>query len=197
MTLHVSVILLAAGRSQRMGSSKPLLPLGEKLIINHCLDNLLAAELTDITVVTRQDSTQIRDVVSSYSIRTIANFDPQSDMAGSIRCGLADLNPKATGVLITLVDHPLVQPSTLRKLLTHHLNSPNSILLPVYHHKKGHPVLFPVSLIQDIFRLPTLRDIVHNNRSTIKEVKVGDRGVILDTDTPEDYKQLQEYHRNL
>lgn len=197
MTFHVSVILLAAGRSQRMGSSKPLLPLGEKLIIHHCLDNLLAAELTDITVVTRQDSVQIFDAISSYTVRNIINPDSQSDMAGSIRCGLADLNPKTTGLLITLVDHPLVQPSTLRKLHEYHLNSPNSILLPVYHHKRGHPALFPVSLIKDIFKLPTLRDIVRNNRSTIREVEVDDRGVILDTDTPEDYKKLQEYHQNL
>ncbi len=195
--MHVSVILLAAGRSQRMGSSKPLLPLGEKLVIHHCLDNLLAAGLRDITVVIRQDSKQIHDAVSSYPIRTTVNTDAQSDMAGSIRCGLVDLNPKATGVLVALVDHPLVQPSTLKKLRQYHLTNPNSILLPVFRHKKGHPVLFPVSVIKDIFELPTLRDIVRNNRSNTIDVDVDDRGVILDTDTPGDYMLLQQYHQKL
>ena len=191
------MILLAAGRSQRMGSSKPLLPLGEKLLIHHCLDNLLDAGLDDIAIVVRQDKEQLQEVLSSYTIRIIENKDSESDMAGSVRCGLSRLPPETSGVLVSLVDHPVVQPSTLRRLNEFHRLNSDSILLPVYQKKRGHPTLFPSILIQELLHLPTLRDIVHKNRNKIVELEVDDRGVILDTDTREDYQQLIKYYNYL
>ena len=180
-----------------MGRSKQLLPLGDKLLIHHCLDNLFQAGLPDITVVTRHDGEEVREAVSSYSVQITVNTDHRSDMAGSVRCGLSGIPSTTTGVLISLVDHPLVQVSTLEKIGSFHHDNQDRILLPTYLGKKGHPVLFPANLIENIFTMPTLRDIMRSNTQQIAEIKVDDRGIIMDTDTPEDYQRAIEYYRIL
>jgi len=191
MPPQVSAIVLAAGASRRMGRSKQLLPLGPKPVIRHCLDSVIAAGISDIMVVLGLDNDGIKAAISGMPVRTVVNSDTRSDMAGSIRHGLREIDPASAGVLVCLSDHPLVSPGTITSIMNAHRADPGSIIIPSYKGRRGHPTLFPRDVIEDIFRGTTLRDVIAAQAGKVRVVEVDDEGVILDLDTPEDYERAR------
>src|SRR5262245_18831151 len=103
----ISAIVLAAGRSVRMGQQKLLLPIGDKPMIAGIVDEVLRSPIDTITLVVGPDSTPVRDVVqggnraasTASRIVFITNSDPTGDMLSSVRCGLRALPPDCEGVL--------------------------------------------------------------------------------------------------
>src|SRR5215472_7207567 len=110
---EVAAILLAAGRSRRMGAFKPLLPFGETTVIESCLDSFRKSGVAEIVVVVGYRAEEIRRRVSGPSIRFAFNPDPDSEMSQSIACGVQELRENSKCVLIGLVDHPGVPPEVI------------------------------------------------------------------------------------
>ena len=187
---HIAAILLAAGQSKRMGSNKQLLPLEGKPFIRHCLDNLFKAGLNDIVVVLGSFGNQIEPVISKLPVSIAWNSAQDSEMADSVRIGMNALPANVTGVLVCLGDHPLVKASTIQKISSHFMTHPDKIIIPRYSGKKGHPTLFPRSVIEEIFTVSTLRDIVHRNHNRLAFLDSSDPGVAMDIDTPEDFEMI-------
>ena len=188
---HIGAILLAAGQSKRMGRSKQLLPLANKPAIHWCLDALLDAGFQDITVVLGPNGHEIADHIKEYPVTTVWNNNPESDMAGSVKVGSQALK-NASAILIVPVDHPLATSRTIKKLIDTHSRHPDKIIIPLHDNRKGHPTLFPKPIIDELSTLPTLRDIIHKNAQRIHLVKVEDEGILLNMNTPDDYKKIQE-----
>jgi CTP:molybdopterin cytidylyltransferase MocA len=174
-----------------MGSSKQLLPLGPKPVIRHCLDGLIAAGIQDIVVVLGIARDGITAAISGLPVRTIINGDPASDMAGSVRLGLGQTGPASSGVLVCPADHPLVSPGTITAIIQAHHASPDTIIIPMYDDRRGHPTLFPRAVINDIVRVATLRDVIAAHAGKVRMFAVQDEGVVLDLDTPEDYERAK------
>lgn len=196
MPQRVSAILLAAGRSQRMGRSKPLLPLGDRPVICHCLDGLLDAEIDEVIVVTAQNRAEIEFAVGALPVRLVDNPDPASDMAGSVRVGMQAVSAAATAVLVCPVDHPLVSAITLHALIEEHRLDPAAILIPFFKERRGHPTLFPRAVIEELHGAATLRDVVRRDPARVRLIEVADEGAVIDMDTPDDYARVQaEYWR--
>jgi len=174
-----------------MGKEKLLLPLGDRPVIVRCITALCEAGVHDIIVVTRLDGVAIRNLTDQCPVRQVINQDPASDMAGSVRAGL-----RVTGTDVVLVfpaDFPLVAPATIKELVS----VPGSgILIPRYRGKGGHPVLFPGKLLEEINTVPTLMTLIARHRDKVRYVDVPDRGILLDLDTPEDYRQMCEAFPN-
>jgi molybdenum cofactor cytidylyltransferase len=192
MLPQVSAIVLAAGSSRRMGRSKQLLPLGHSPVIRHCLDGIVASGLRDIVVVLGADHNGTAAAIRGMPVKTAVNADPGSDMAASIRLGLRQIDRASTGVLICLADHPLVSSETIMGLVNAHRASPDSILIPLYQGRRGHPTLFPRKAIEDIFSVETLRNVIASRVGSVRTVEVDDEGVVLDLDTPEDYERIKQ-----
>jgi CTP:molybdopterin cytidylyltransferase MocA len=95
-------------------------------------------------------------------------------------------------VLICLADHPLVSSETIMGLVNAHRSSPDSILIPLYQGRRGHPTLFPRKAIEDIFSVETLRDVIASRSGRVRTVDVDDEGVVLDLDTTEDYERIKQ-----
>jgi molybdenum cofactor cytidylyltransferase len=190
MSLKVSAILLAAGSSRRMGRLKQLLPLGSKLIIRHCLDNLAVAGIKNTVVVLGQNGAEILDCVKELPVKVVFNKTPESEMAESVRIGLRALHEPSSGVLVHLSDHPLVSVETLKSLVQCHIESPDRIIIPLHKGRKGHPTLFPKPVIEEVFEGLNLRDIVNRDSSRARFLNVVDEGVVLDMDTEEDYQRI-------
>ncbi len=174
-----------------MGRSKQLLPLANKPAIHRCLDALLDAGLQDITVVLGPSGKEIADHIKEYPVTTVWNNNPDSDMAGSVKVGLQALK-NASAILIVPVDHPLATSSTIKQLIDTHSRYPDKIIIPAHNNRKGHPTLFPKPIIDELSTLPTLRDIIHKDAQRVHLVKVEDEGVLLNMNTPDDYKKMQE-----
>ncbi len=172
-----------------MGRSKPLLPLGDRPVIHHKLNTLRAAGVEEIVVVLGHGADELEQALAGQPVILVRNPDPDSDMAGSVRSGLAAVSSAARGVLVCLTDHPLVHAATIRKLLQVHGQKPGVIAIPSYRRKNGHPTLFPRPVIEELHFLPTLRHVVRRDPGRIWRIEVEDPGVVLDMDTPEDYQR--------
>ncbi len=174
-----------------MGRTKQLLPLGDKPAIRHCVDALLAAGVADIVVVTSREKDGIADALRGLPVTMMVNDAQGSEMAESARVGLKSCSSYSSGVLICLSDHPLVAASTMEALIQEHKRSPDKIIIPCSGGRRGHPSLFPLPVAQELFLGGTLRDIIHKNEQRVMLMDTNDEGVVLDMDTPEDYKRMK------
>jgi CTP:molybdopterin cytidylyltransferase MocA len=189
---NVAAILLAAGKSQRMGLCKQLLQLADHPAVAHCLDTLMAAGVKEIVTVVSPSGEEVAAAVSRYPVVVAVNETDSCDMADSVRTGLSRLTSGPTGILVALADHPLVRPATVRALVDLHRGEQDAILIPVHDGAKGHPTLFPAPLLRDIGGTTTLRDVIGRNRDKVRLVPVADEGVVMDMDVWEDYLAVSE-----
>lgn len=188
----VAAILLAAGSSARMGQQKPLLPLGDKPVIRHCLDALMPAGIRDIVVVVSAQGNGVAAALKGLPVTIAVNDLAGSDMAESVRTGLRSVEGSPSGILVCLSDHPLVSPDTVRTIIRQHGETPDSVIIPCYQEKRGHPTLFPFKIINEIFSGVTLRDIVRSHDRGVRLIDVDNEGVVLDMDTEADYRMIQK-----
>jgi CTP:molybdopterin cytidylyltransferase MocA len=145
-----------------------------------------------MVLVVNPDGDSIVIAAKNIPARVAVNELPGSDMAASVRAGLELVNRDATGVLVCLCDHPLVRPETIEAMLSLHARRPDAIIIPAYRGRKGHPNLFPRFALEDLGGVATLRDVIVRHSANITLLGVDDEGVILDMDTPEDYRSILE-----
>jgi CTP:molybdopterin cytidylyltransferase MocA len=174
-----------------MGRPKQLLELNGRPVIKHCLDCIAASGVTDIVVVLGRNGNEVAQAMGSAPAKIAYNISPESEMVESVRAGLGKIDTSASGVLVCLSDHPLVSPDTLRKIVLTHIEDPESIIVPLFKGRKGHPSLFPLSLVREVFSGLNLRDVIAQHADRVHAVDVPDEGVILDMDTPGDYERVR------
>jgi CTP:molybdopterin cytidylyltransferase MocA len=93
---QVSAILLAAGRSRRMGAFKPLLPFGDSTVIKSCLKHLRDAGVSEIAVVLGHRADELRQHLKDFDLTFAVNPEPESEMSVSIACGLEQISGAAS-----------------------------------------------------------------------------------------------------
>ena len=84
----IAAVLLAAGKSERMGKFKQLLPIGGKTFVEACVDNLLASKADEVLVVTGHNEAAVRAVLADRPIRIVNNPEYETGMGSSIRRGI-------------------------------------------------------------------------------------------------------------
>jgi len=189
VTGRVAAILLAAGKSRRMGSCKQLLPLGGVTVIGRCLDALVTGGAGEVVVVVSEAGNEVADAARAYPVRIVVNPESDGDMASSVRAGRDALPPDVGGVIVALCDYPLVSAATVTRLIEEHADSPG-IIIPCHGGRRGHPLLFPRAILNELTGGLILRDLVQRNPERIRCLDVDDPGVLIDMDTPEDYLRI-------
>lgn len=190
MTGNLSAIVLAAGRSQRMGCSKTLLPLGGRTVLQQILLALSEAQPVRTLVVLGLQSEPVADSLADFAVSIIWNQAEDCDMVDSLRTALPALPQEDHGVIICLGDQPLIAPATYQRLTDHYQGHPEAIIQPCCNGRKGHPVLMPSKLLREIAIYPTLRDLLTAHAPLLHLIEVGDPGILVDMDTPEDYQRI-------
>ena len=206
MENKAGVLILAAGYSSRMGDFKPLMTLGEKTALEHLVEAFLAAGLDRdaIFVVTGYQRQLLEPLIRKLGIGEIFNPDFQEGMFSSIQAGLKGIKPYQEkenwpGTLMTQVDCPLPDSLTIRALLREGKEDSKkrpSILVPAYRGKKGHPVFIPRQYFQDILSYQGkmgLKSFLFEHQESLRILETGDEGAVLDMDTQQEYRELQEY----
>jgi len=191
VTGSVAAILLAAGKSRRMGSCKQLLPLGESTVIVRCLDALAAGGAGEIVVVVSEEGQEVAEAVRYFPASFVINTVVDGDMASSVRTGRDALTTAASGVIVFPGDYPLVSANTIARLIAGHAASPDSIIIPCHGGRRGHPLLFPRTILDELANDIILRDLVRRDPQRIQLLDVADPGVLHDMDTPEDYQRIR------
>ena len=186
----IAAIVLAAGMSQRMGKPKLLLKLNGDTIIEHIIKELQQSSVDSIIVVLGHNPQPLKELLSSYSVKTVINENYKEGMTSSFKVGLNEVKDTADAALLVLGDQPFISHTLINKLIdTYKKTSEAKIVSPIYEGKKGHPVLFDKSLFDEILSLPPdkyIREVIHNHYDELATIP-WDKGTILDIDTPEDY----------
>jgi molybdenum cofactor cytidylyltransferase len=190
----ISAILLAAGRSRRMGAFKPMLPFGDRTVIECCLRNLRAAGVEDIVVVVGHRAEDIRAQLQHLDVTFAVNPDPDSEMSASIACGVAAVSLSAEGLIIALVDHPAV-PAEIIEVLIDEWRRGARLVQPEHEGRGGHPVLIDLAYRDELLALNPesgLRALFTAHRAEVRRVPVSSPFVARDMDTWEDYQRLHQ-----
>jgi CTP:molybdopterin cytidylyltransferase MocA len=188
---QVAAILLAAGRSTRMGAFKPLLPFGNKTVIECCIDYLRDGGVQEIVVVLGHRADDIRQRVSG-TVKFALNPDPDSAMGASIAAGVRALPETAQATLIALVDHPAVPPAVVSKLLDSWKRGAR-LIIPTWQGRGGHPVLVDLGFKAELLDLPEsggLRALFDAHRNELARIPVDSPFIARDMDTWDDYTSL-------
>ncbi len=188
----ICAIVLAAGRSRRMGVQKLLLPFGGKTVITHIVDQLLASDVNEVRVVVGHQRKRIIQELSGQSVSIVNNPDYKTGMLSSVRCGLRDLPQQCQAVLVTLGDQPSITSKLINRMLQSFAATEKRILVPIYNGKRGHPTLFSKFYSDEIltnYDNVGLRGLLHAHPEDVLELTVSTSAVLSDMDCPEDYRR--------
>ncbi len=175
-----------------MGSCKQLLPLDGQTVIARSLETLFAGGIEEVIVVVGPNGGQVARAVRNYPVQVRQNSDPEGDMAVSVCTGREALSEAVTAVVVALCDYPLVKGTTINALIEAHRRYPQRVVIPSHNGRRGHPALFPRQLLEALRPPLTLRDLLHRYRGRIEHLTVPDPGVLIDMDTPDDYRRVLE-----
>ena len=189
----IAAIVLAAGQSRRMGRNKLFLPYGESTVIDTIITELtVCADVRDIVVVTGHQADRLTEHLATYPVRCVFNPEyAQAEMLVSIQTGLRALPNEVTAALIVLGDQPRLRREIVQRVID--ATEPDTLIVPSYEMKRGHPILIPRSMWPSILALPpeaSLHDVIRANADHIRYITFDDDSVLRDIDTPEDYQNI-------
>ena len=190
----ISAVLLAAGRSERMGAFKPLLPFGNVTVLQSCLHYLRTGGVEEIVVVAGHRADEVQAQLHYSDVRLALNDDPTSEMGTSIVRGVEQLTPQTACVLIALVDHPAVPPQVVATLI-HQWQLGARLVIPTWKGRGGHPVLIDSSYRSELLALDQdrgLKSLFATHASEVMRLAVDSPYVARDMDTWDDYRELHQ-----
>ena len=186
-------ILLAAGLSSRMKTSKPLLDFGGVPLISRLLEEFRCSAVDEIVVVLGHEKEKIVDQVDLSGVRVVVNHRYRQGQTSSFQCALRNLNPETKAFLNLPVDHPLVTAREIDALVAAYRSrrAKAKIFIPDFEGEPGRPVLFDHSLAAEILALGSeepVHGIFKKHQQDISRVTVENPHIMKDMDTPEDYR---------
>lgn len=192
---RVAAVVLAAGQSQRMGRSKPLLPWNDgQTVIEAIVRRLLAFRFSEILVVTGHQAGAVRRALAHLPVTFVDNPDYASgEMISSLQAGLRALPETTTGALVVLGDQPTLDGRVVGQVLSAYAEGRGTIVAPVYRGERGHPVLFDQRHWPDLLALEegAPRDVIRRSPEALALVSVTSDSILTDIDTPEQYRRAR------
>ena len=179
-----------------MGAFKPLLPFGDRTVIECCIGSLRAADVEEVIVVVGHRAEDVRLQLKGVDVRFAVNPDPDSEMSASIALGIEQVTSDARALLLALVDHPAVPPEVIR-ILIEEWKLGATLVQPEHAGRGGHPVLIDMVYRDELLNLNPvqgLRALFAAHRKMVRRVPVESAYVARDMDTWEDYRRL---HRDV
>jgi len=185
-------ILLAAGEGKRMGGLKPLLSINSTTFLE-CIIKKLKIVCEETIVVLGYQSSTIMKKVDLSGVKVVFNREYSKGQLSSLQVGLKEISKDTEGIIMALVDQPLVKEDTFKKLKNKFLEYEKSIIIPTFGGKKGHPTIFTNFFFKELMNAPLdigARYVIKNYPQYVITVPVKDRGVIININTPEIYNKF-------
>ena len=197
----IPAVVLAAGKSSRMGRTKALLPLGSsgETFLGRVIRVLRQGGADAVVVVIGGDAAAVRASLprDDVHVSSVENPRYEEGQLSSLLVGLAAVEQRhddVEAVMVTLVDLPLIAATTVRAVREAFLAHPDAPLVrPRHGNRHGHPVIFNRSMFGELRRADPAKGakpVVHAHAAEEVNVEVDDDGAFIDIDTPEDYERF-------
>jgi molybdenum cofactor cytidylyltransferase len=187
--MSIAAIILAAGRSTRMGSNKLLEELDGKALVRHVADAALGSIARSVWVVSGHEGESVRARLDGLGIRFVHNPDFALGLSTSLKAGVMALPAEAKGVVVLLGDMPRVTSEVINFVIQAFEAQPQAIAaVPVYQGEWGNPVLLSRSLFGAVAALQGdagARKLLNGRAGEVLEVPVTSDAILIDLDTPE------------
>ncbi|MER1985009.1 MAG: nucleotidyltransferase family protein [Solibacillus sp.] len=195
--VKVGAIILAAGKSSRMGEPKLLLPFRESPLVASAVSVALQ-QLQLVVCVTGAYKEWIQQALASYGDAIEIHHNPHFDsgMASSLKIGIQALHGRVDAVIIFLGDQPFVSGEVVASLIQHYCEAQArgiKIVRPVYAQQPGHPILFDCDLFKAFESLGGdvgAKSIIARHKDQLELVHFQQAEWGVDIDTPADYVTL-------
>lgn len=190
----IAGIVLAAGRSSRLGRPKQLLPLDGEPLIRQTIRRILASSLDELMVVVGHEAEAVTTALSDLPVRIVFNPNAARGQSTSVLAGLDALSANVEAALVLLGDQPGIDPVVIDTLIAAWRESKAPIVAPRYIGGIGNPVLFDRRIFPELATLQGdagARAVVraHHEAGDLLLVPI-DAPAPPDIDTEEDYAAL-------
>lgn len=192
----VAALILAAGRSRRMGAFKPLLPFGPSTVVKTCIENMRSGGVDNVLVVIGlgPQAEALQAHLKDANVTFAINHDPESEMSESITAGVRALPAGIQAIVVNPVDHAAV-PGAVVALLIHEWRQGARLVKPVWNQRGGHPVLIDLEFREALLNLDpdsSLKDFFRRHQEHVKRLEVNSNYIARDMDTWDDYRALHQ-----
>ena len=184
----LAAVILSGGASSRMGSPKALVPFQGRPFLEHLLEVTAHREIGVRRVVLGAHAEPIAKAVNLKADEIVINEEWEKGQLSSIQAALRSLPPGTDGILLCLIDHPLISSALVQDLIEQFYTTMKPIVLPVYEGRRGHPVIFSASLYDELLRAPLetgARAVVWAHKGEVEEVQTNEEGCVLNLNDPE------------
>ena len=194
----ISAIILAAGKSSRMKTPKPLLNWGKENLINFQIESLKNSNIEEIIVVIGSNAEEIKKEIISDEVKVVENFDFELGKTTSIKKGMSEINNK-NDILLIAVDQPRNK-LLIEQISDFHINHPENkkIIMPFSNGKSGHPIIFSNIFFNELTQINEetegIREVIKRNQDSIIKYKTKDESALIDLNTPEQYEEYLLNH---
>jgi molybdenum cofactor cytidylyltransferase len=187
---QVAAIILAAGRSTRMGGPNKLLAeLGGKPLVRLVTEQALASKAKGVIVVTGHQAELVEKALQGLDVKFVRNPDFAEGLASSVKAGVAAVRDEADGAVICLGDMPMISAQLIDHLIEAFApDRGNLIAVPVSDGRRGNPVLWSRRFFNELMTLDGdigARHLIAKHTEAVAEVPVEGFGAFLDIDTPQ------------
>jgi molybdenum cofactor cytidylyltransferase len=187
---NVAAIVLAAGRSTRMGGPNKLLAeLSGKKLVRIATEQALASKASEVIVVTGHQAELVEQALDGLKVKFVRNPDFAGGLASSVKAGIAAVSDSADGAVICLGDMPLIDAQLIDRLIeTFAPDRGNLIVVPVAEGRRGNPVLWSRRFFSELLTLDGdigARHLIAKHGEAVAEVPVEGDSAFLDIDTPQ------------
>jgi len=188
----VSSIVLAAGKSTRMGQQKLLMPFEGGSMVETIVWKIAQSNSIQTIVVTGHEKSRVEEVLKDCGVQFADNKNYEAGMLTSVQTGVKAIVLESTGFLVFLGDQPMVSVVVINRLIAVFQKTTKGLLVPTFLGKRGHPVLIDAKYRKEIAALQQesgLRGLFLNHPDDILEVEFDSDAILKDIDTPGDYQR--------
>jgi molybdenum cofactor cytidylyltransferase len=188
----LAAVILSGGASRRMGSPKALLPYQGRPFLEHLMEVTTHPKVGVRRVVLGAHAEPIAAAVRLASDEVVINEDWEDGQLSSIHSAIRSLPAGSDGMILCLIDHPLISASLVNDLIerfySSHAAEAVQIVLPVFRGQRGHPVIFSAALYEELLAAPLdkgARAVVWAHGGEVSEVPTTEQGCVLNLNDPE------------
>lgn len=190
---RIGALILAAGRSSRMGRNKLLCQIKGDAMVRRPVSAALASRCVLTMVVTGYQSDDIEQTLQDQPVSLVYNAKFGEGMATSLRCGLRALPQDLDGVVILLADMPHVSSEHIDRLIAAFDPTAPAIVAPMRNGRRGNPVLWPHCYFAEMLELQGdqgARGLIELHAADAVLIEMGDDAIFADVDTEDDLRGM-------